>query len=343
RVADSIKSIMNERSSSTGIALSKRDLPKFQLKSAAVKYFPGEEAFDSVFHFLRNFEKVVGSAGQDVEVMWRNYLPLTIPYEYDEWLKQELVKCRTWKEVGVEFVRKFNNPLLRLNARRAVQSAAMQGGETVEGYYNRFSRSCAEAGYDAADTSIGDAFLNGFPNEWQIQVTTLLCTSFPGATSWTVGQISSCAMNILNTKKCPFSFVGRAAAAGGSGGVNIVGAAGKSAGGSRGTTGGGNNNGSFGSTKSYDEGKRRNLPTKATGTNFCSHCGKQWVAGHSCPEYFANMRVKQNLRVLSVRKVAAGDKAGQKKRQRRRHNHKKKDRNVAAVADVSESAESNWF
>ncbi|CEP12817.1 hypothetical protein [Parasitella parasitica] len=123
RVAYSIKSIMNKRSSFTGIALSKRDFrPRFQLKSAAVKYFPGEEAFDSVFHFfLRNFEKVVGSAGQD---------------DYDEWLKQELVKCRTWKEVGVEFVKKLKNPLLRLNARRAVLSAAMQGGETVEVYYS---------------------------------------------------------------------------------------------------------------------------------------------------------------------------------------------------------------
>ncbi|CEP12822.1 hypothetical protein [Parasitella parasitica] len=143
RVADSIKSIMHERSLSTGIALSKKDSPKFQLKSTAVKYFPGEEAFDSVFHLLRNFEKVVGSAAQDVELMWRNYLPLTIPYEYDKWLKQQLVKCCTWREVGVELVKKFNNPLLRLNARSAVQSAAMQDGETVEGHNNRFSRSCA--------------------------------------------------------------------------------------------------------------------------------------------------------------------------------------------------------
>ncbi|CEP13436.1 hypothetical protein [Parasitella parasitica] len=214
-------------------------LPKFQLKSAVVKYCPGGEAFGSVFYFSRSFEKVDGSAGQDVEVMWRNYLPLSIPFDYDEWLKQELVKCCTWKEVGVEFVKKFNNPLLKLNARRA-----------------------------------------------QIQVSTLLCTSFPRPTSWTVGQISSCAINILNTKKCLFSIVGCAAAAG------------NSAGG---------------------------------------------VAGHSYLEYFANMRVKQNLRVLSVKKLAAGNKAGQNKRQRRRYNHKQKNSKVAAVADVGESAESNWF
>ncbi|CEP12821.1 hypothetical protein [Parasitella parasitica] len=40
------------------------------------------------------------------------------------------------------------------------------------------------------------------------------------------------------------------------------------------------------------------------------------------------------MRVLSVKKVAAGDKAGQKKIQQRKHNHKKKDHKVAAVVDA---------
>ncbi|CEP08909.1 hypothetical protein, partial, partial [Parasitella parasitica] len=199
RVAASFNNVATSGESGAGISLSKRDLPKFQLKSAATKYFPGEESYDSVFHFLRIFEKVVSSSGNDVETVWKRYLPLTIPYEYDLWLKQELLACVSWKEAQESFVKKFNNSLLRLNARRAVQSACMLGGETSEAYFNRFSRACVEAGYDLCDTSIADAFLNGFPDHWQIQITALLCTSFPGVTSWTTQQVASCAINILST------------------------------------------------------------------------------------------------------------------------------------------------
>ncbi|KAI8645615.1 hypothetical protein BD408DRAFT_429597, partial [Parasitella parasitica] len=153
RVAASINDITSGSSAATGgISLSKRDLPKFQLKSDSTKYFQGEESFDSIFHFLAVFEKVVSSSGQDVEAVWKRYLPLTIPYEYDMWLKQELLLVNNWKEAKDAFVKKFNSSLHRLSARRAVQSSVMQGGETTEHYLNRFSRSCVEAGYDSNDT-----------------------------------------------------------------------------------------------------------------------------------------------------------------------------------------------
>ncbi|EPB80937.1 hypothetical protein HMPREF1544_12371 [Mucor circinelloides 1006PhL] len=76
-------SVGSSNAAAGGISLSNRDLPKFQLKSDSVKYSHGEESFDSIFHFLAVFEKVVSSSGQDVEsVCWKRwYLPLTIPYE----------------------------------------------------------------------------------------------------------------------------------------------------------------------------------------------------------------------------------------------------------------------
>ncbi|KAG1111612.1 hypothetical protein G6F42_014970 [Rhizopus arrhizus] len=52
-----------------GISLSKQDLPKFQLKSNAKRYFPSEAAYDSIHHFLRSFDKSIlsaGKAGDDV-------------------------------------------------------------------------------------------------------------------------------------------------------------------------------------------------------------------------------------------------------------------------------------
>jgi hypothetical protein len=66
-----------------GLRLSKQDLPKFQLKSSTTKYFPKDESYESVNHFLRSFEKVISSTGEDIESIWRRYVPLTLPYKLD--------------------------------------------------------------------------------------------------------------------------------------------------------------------------------------------------------------------------------------------------------------------
>ncbi|KAL9537679.1 hypothetical protein PS6_011709, partial [Mucor atramentarius] len=265
-VTASIKGVSAGSSNATtgGISLSKRDLPKFQLKSDSVKYFHGEESFDSIFHFLAVFEKVVSSSGQDVESAWKRYLPLTIPYEYDMWLKQKLLLVNTWKEAKDAFVKKFNSSLHRLSARRAVQSSVMQGGETTEQYLNRFSRSCVEAGYDSNDTSIPDAFLNGFPTDWQIQITALLCNTFPGQDSWTTNQVADAATNILGNVKRRMSFVGRAAEANSNNSKGASGG-GKFGGQQQGYRAKRENTQNSESTFSRDkEGGKRNVPSGAT-------------------------------------------------------------------------------
>ncbi|KAI8635705.1 hypothetical protein BD408DRAFT_438748, partial [Parasitella parasitica] len=190
-----------------GISLSKQDLPKFQLRSSATKYFPNELTYDSIHHFLRSFEKVILSSGKSVEDVWRRYIPLTIPYDLDLWLNQELLKAGTWSAAKDLFTKKFNNAALRLDARREVQTATMKPGETTEEYYNRFARAMLEAGYSSEDTTLGDTFLLGFPASWQIQINSVLCAQYPGQSDFTANQIVTCALNILNGQKCPISFI----------------------------------------------------------------------------------------------------------------------------------------
>ncbi|KAK4519670.1 uncharacterized protein ATC70_009908 [Mucor velutinosus] len=190
-----------------GISLSKQDLPKFQLRSHATKYFPNEISYDSIHHFLRSFEKVISSSGKAVKNVWRRYIPLTIPYDLDLWLNQDLLTAKSWSMAKEKFTSKFSNAALRLDARREVQTATMRSGETTEEYYNRFARAMMEAGYFSEDTTLGDTFLLGFPNEWQIQINAVLGVHFPGCSNFTASQTVTCAMNVLNSQKCPVSSV----------------------------------------------------------------------------------------------------------------------------------------
>jgi hypothetical protein len=67
--------IHDGKSNVGGLCLSKQDFPKSQLKSSITKYFPKDKSYESVNHFLRSFEKVISSTGEDIESIWRRYVP----------------------------------------------------------------------------------------------------------------------------------------------------------------------------------------------------------------------------------------------------------------------------
>ncbi|OAD65184.1 hypothetical protein PHYBLDRAFT_189619, partial [Phycomyces blakesleeanus NRRL 1555(-)] len=77
-----------EKSSRTGgLTLNRRDLPKFQLADDVIRSFPNEEVFHSVDHFLRTFQKVIESSLQDIELVWKRFLPLCLPHSDDGWVE----------------------------------------------------------------------------------------------------------------------------------------------------------------------------------------------------------------------------------------------------------------
>ncbi|KAG1436772.1 hypothetical protein G6F56_013415 [Rhizopus delemar] len=94
-----------------GLTLTRKDLPKYQLASSIRLPFPNDEAFDSEEHFLRTFEKVVYSAGMDIELVWDKYLPLCIHYDHDPWVETELKKCHDWKSARKCFLNKFTTTI----------------------------------------------------------------------------------------------------------------------------------------------------------------------------------------------------------------------------------------
>ncbi|KAG2195429.1 hypothetical protein INT46_008462 [Mucor plumbeus] len=306
-----------------GLRLSKQDLPKFQLKSSTTKYFSKDESYESVNHFLRSFEKVISSTGEDIESIWRRYVPLTLPYELDNWLNNEVLSCNTWTEVGVTFNKKFgNNAILKLQARREVFNAKMRAGETTEEYTARFSKAASDANYSMDNTTVGDAFLTGFPEEWQAQINTVLHCNHTDRDCWIIDEIYTAAINVYNSKPAPISFVNKSrtspsASADSNQNKRFKSTVNKETTGFYCPNHGGtaakhnekdcySNKGANASSPSGSVQKfikpnflgNKNVPRKATSNTFCKWCGVLWFFGHSCPEYEA--KKNGNVTVLSV-------------------------------------------
>ncbi|OBZ66522.1 hypothetical protein A0J61_11916, partial [Choanephora cucurbitarum] len=126
--------------------VSKKDVPKFQLKAHGVVSFPGEEVFASVEQFLRAFENVMEATDNDVNLVWKKYVPLAVALDFDAWLQTEVMVYVSWSDAKAVFVKTFGNALLKLQARRAVMSIKMKANETVSEYGLRFGRAVSEAG-----------------------------------------------------------------------------------------------------------------------------------------------------------------------------------------------------
>lgn len=327
KVTASVESALaiNTAGSNGGIRLSKQDLPKFQLKSSSTKYFPKDEAYESVNHFLRSFEKVISSSGESIESIWKRYIPLTLPYELDNWLNNDVLTCGSWSDVGVAFNKKFgNNAMLKLQSRREVFNAKMRAGESTEEYTTRFTKAVSEANYSLDNTTIGDAFLTGFPEEWQTQINTVLLCNHTDRDYWTIDEIHMAAINIYNSKTAPFSFVNKVRGTSDTTGQQSkrFKATNKEAvtyfcpnhGGTAakhnekdcydninktGLPSSGGMSSNKPSNKSTQFLGNKNVPRKSTGNTFCKWCGKLWFFGHVCPEY-NEKKHGSNVGVLTI-------------------------------------------
>lgn len=168
------------RSGRGGLSISRSDLPKLQLKSTPKddRPFSSEEAYDSVEHFLRTFENVVFSANLNIQEVWRFYIPLTVSYDYDSFVKNKLAACTSWNEARKLIEAKFSDSQTRLQARRDVMNIRMHSHEAAEDYALRFGRYVKNANYSRHLAELmSEAFFFGLPEEWQTNINTVMLST----------------------------------------------------------------------------------------------------------------------------------------------------------------------
>ncbi|KAI8635744.1 hypothetical protein BD408DRAFT_438667 [Parasitella parasitica] len=274
-----------------GLKISKRDLPKFQLEDNKTKPFPVEDAYKSVDHFLSEFEKIVFSSGQDIETVWRKYIPLTLSYELDDWMKTVVLKAENWEGVKSVFSKKFGTVVSRIHKRRAVMNMEIGFDETVDEYSNRFFRTVGEAGYHRDDLTIGDIFLLSLPEEWQLNICTVLLSNTKRQ-AWTTGEIHNAAIDLLGEKTPQSWFASKGESS------KRKFAPEKRIAMSSSTSLTSNNIPTLPKARMLGD---KNLPNKAS-SNPCRFCGRQWKHGHTCEEYRAakKQKVSSSVNVLTV-------------------------------------------
>ncbi|KAI8644349.1 hypothetical protein BD408DRAFT_413294 [Parasitella parasitica] len=86
--------------------ISLRDIPKFQIMGQA-KHYPDQPRFTSVEHFFNAFENVVKASGNDVNLVWKRYVPLSMAFEYKNWTDNHLLVQKDWESAKDLFRKHF--------------------------------------------------------------------------------------------------------------------------------------------------------------------------------------------------------------------------------------------
>ncbi|KAL9549488.1 hypothetical protein PS6_006065 [Mucor atramentarius] len=170
------------------LALNRRDLPKFQLTSSAVKAFPNEEVFESVDHYLRTFESILNSSSLDMEAQWAKLLPLCMPNGDLAWVDKTLLKCGSWAEAKQVFSRR--------NTDHLVFTMTMSSSESIVDYSCRFQQAVYNAGLQLDDPRVAGRFMASLILPVQTAVRITLVRE-QGTESWTVDRITQVARNVL--------------------------------------------------------------------------------------------------------------------------------------------------
>lgn len=196
-------------------------------------------------------------------------------------MKAVVLKASTWENVKSVFVKTFGTVISKLYKKRAVMTMNIENQETLDEYSIRFFfRTAGEAGYSWDDLTLDDIFLLSLPDEWQLNISTVLL-SRTHQHAWTPSEIPTFALNLLGEQTPALWYASR----------NNNGNGGSSKGKSyeRSTTtsnvsASGSALGS--STESLPKANMLgncNIPNKAIKNVVpCRHCGKPWKHGHTC-------------------------------------------------------------
>ncbi|KAL9559696.1 hypothetical protein MBANPS3_000266 [Mucor bainieri] len=123
---------ITKQSDSKAKSVNVNEIPRFQLVGQATRYWPDRQRFPSVDHFFSEFENIICASGNDIELVWKRYIPIALPFfDFESWTKNDLLKCADWNQAKALFRKHFGAPVNTEEAMAKLFSMRMKAGDTT--------------------------------------------------------------------------------------------------------------------------------------------------------------------------------------------------------------------
>ncbi|KAG1084259.1 hypothetical protein G6F42_021866 [Rhizopus arrhizus] len=300
-----------------------RDIPRFQITGQS-KHYDDHPSYSSLEHFFDTFETVLHASGNDVEQVWKQYIPVSMHFTYKTWVHNDLLKCPNWESAKALYVKHYGVPVNSMDLISRLFNMRMKPSDTLQSYTNRFMKNVQEAGFPLESNTLAKFYQCSLLKKNQQMMVNQMLVKRDANHRWTINEIYECVLPL---------FLADEQARGDSEVTDVKGkrkADETGASRSKGTkvvnTGffcprhGGysaNHNASdcrsrvknFGAdnkpNRATSASPSRGANSSSTNPNICNYCRKPRAYGHKCQEFYDWKRERESKKNINVHTVQA--------------------------------------
>lgn len=148
--------------------------------------------------FLENVREEIRFAGEELDKVWKNMIPLSLSYDHETWVEKCLLICNSQEEACAAFNEKFVTEDDHLYASAKVFTMTMNKDESISMYTTRFVKSVLEDKLDKDNEMIAQMFLVSLTEEVQREAKIACYSNKLKNKAWTLDQVSKIARDVLS-------------------------------------------------------------------------------------------------------------------------------------------------
>ncbi|KAL7326399.1 hypothetical protein PS15p_208750 [Mucor circinelloides] len=173
-----------------------RDIPKFQIIGQA-KHFSDHPRFTSVEHFFSAFENVVKASGNQVNSVWRQYIPLSMAFEYNNWTNNDLLNQKDWEAAKELYRKHFGTPDSAEESMAALFSMRMEDSDTLQEYTNTFMKHVQDCGFPVNSNLLARFYQFTLLQKNKQMMINQMAVKHDSKYKWTINEIYECILPLF--------------------------------------------------------------------------------------------------------------------------------------------------
>jgi hypothetical protein len=187
---------ITKRADSKARPVNLNEIPRFQVVGQA-KHWPDHPRFSTVDHFFSAFENVIRASGNEVNLVWKRYIPVSLPFDFDSWTKNDLLPCNDWEQAKALFRKHFGAPVNAEESMAKLFSMRMKNTDTLQDYTNKFMKYVKDCGFPPNSNMLAKFYQFTLLRKNQQMMVNQMSVKHDSRHKWTINEIYECVLPLF--------------------------------------------------------------------------------------------------------------------------------------------------
>ncbi|KAK4521737.1 uncharacterized protein ATC70_004272 [Mucor velutinosus] len=189
-------SAITKRADSKARPVNLNEIPRFQVVGQA-KHWPDHPRFTTVDHFFSAFENVIRASGNEVNLVWKRHVPVSLPFDFESWTKNDLLACNDWDQAKALFRKHFGAPINSEESMAKLFSMRMKNNDTLQDYTNKFMKYVKDCGFPPNSNMLAKFYQFTLLRKNQQMMVNQMSVKHGFNHKWTINEIYECVLPLF--------------------------------------------------------------------------------------------------------------------------------------------------